>query len=1644
MGVDVASVVSEASASDSRPLFSSLVPNAMNDAMLVDSAMPEPTIPLHIENNPEIPQSLPRAFIHGSVLRHDKSKFRDCDLQVLIDNGAEISLVREDVLPLEIVAQARPVQRNIGTWSGLQSQTTDAEVFFSMNCSGITIDVRAYIVKEMHYDLLIGANVIGHNNISVSTTPLGEHHITAGNPAREIPCISNRFVRFKARAQENLVIPPGVSVVALVHLEPFTKRKQRSPNASHSRSLEASVLRNRPISVELTSPFRSSDAVGALYTCSGVHGTPIVLRNESGGIRKVSKGQVLGFATPAWCESDVVCTVEDLPVHSTTSIATDSSAPCTKADGMNAVNFVCSTADGQSLTSPRASSHRSVDSLDASPHVTDTVPTPKLGPSLSPQERKTALSVIDAGGGCLVTDLKVGGVANIQPYSQQVICDRPVRQAPRPLNPAKEEIMKKEIEKMLESGVIEEHRGPWASPVLLVKKKDGSWRFCIDYRRLNDVTVSDVYPIPRIDRILQSMNGSKFFSVLDLASGYWQIGMDPESASKAAFVTPSGQYAPKVITFGLKNAPAAFQRALNQVLGKMVGKFCFVYIDDVIIFSKTFEEHCEHVKAVLKALEEANLRAKASKCSWFQSEVEYLGHRLSKDGIAPLPTKTEAIRNMKPPSNVALLRSFLGMANYYREFVRDYAIIASPLFKLLKKDQRFLWEHDQEVAFNKIKKGICDAVPLAFPVFEKDVPFILITDASNHGMGAVLKQVVNGDHRTIAFWSSGFDTVAQSNYCATDREMLAILRAVMHFRFLLDGCKVEVYTDHQALVNIFKSMEFPMGMRGRWLAKLQMFNLEVKYLKGKDNEIADHLSRAEYQQGNGSCEVCAVDLSHETAKHFHSKRNSRLDKLVTSTTHCNYIGGTDLWSNKQMFGEARMQSNYPAFVSHVDSVFVSETGRSLSASSSTGTSISIREVKKALNRVQSQYAHAVQPPGLLNPSAWFSRTQSVNYADATTTATTGSNSGPKFKPATLSLGAHKRTFVEWQKEDDDVKLIRELMTKHPDLMILESEVTPTQPPSAPNSAPKSDKKVKSPVPKDLRPLNAFEVKDGILYRASTPVLPKALVTMILETYHDSLLDGGHSGKHGTWMKVKDRYWWRGMNADVNRHVAGCSTCKMANARHHRPFGRLHPLPPASHLFEIIGIDMIGPLPITKNNNRSILVCIDHYTHWIEAFALPNEETQTIIDVLMKQVVTRFGPPKLIVTDQGTNFKSNLAEEFYSALRSKHVTTTPYHPQTNGLTERYNGVIKTTLTKFANHFTKAGKFEEDWDEILPYVLYSLRTTPSNSTRALSPYQLVFGFQPRHPLDSLLATNENNDVADFVQEVRKRKQNKIPYEVQMQARFKFISLLKRDAWRSELGPELLDERMQAKKKLAEKANIGALDPPFKLGDYVYRLKGKAVGPMGVAALVNRYEGPYRIIKVEERTDGIGVKFKDFTLDIKPDDKKHAGKKYNASHLVLADFNLPDNVPSLLELNGIAAGGRPIDQTRIEFQPFPESGEPIMTDDEIETMRKFLHTGSINKGLTETHRFFERLVMFMRFLENNTGNDHGCRIANSAFEDLLLDFEGTLYPHARDRLIHRWNVAEANRKSRKDLSNFIGLLRSSIRSLSKQGGLRVKNPT
>ena len=747
----------------------------------------------------------------------------------------------------------------------------------------------------------------------------------------------------------------------------------------------------------------------------------------------------------------------------------------------------------------------------------------------------------------------------------------PIKQAPRRIPYCYMPEVNKELAVLEQTGIISKGESSWASPIVIVRKKTGEIRICVDYRKLNAVTIKDAYPLPRVDDLLDALSGSAYFSSLDLASGYFNVEVAEEDKPKTAFCTPFNTYIYNRMPFGLSNAVAVFQRLMTAVLGGLIGHQACAYLDDVIIFSKTFEEHIARLQNVLQRFRETKLKIKLSKCSFCASSVQFLGHVVDKNGIRPDKTKISKIVAWPEPKGLDEVRSFLGFANYYRRFVHNYAQISKPLARLMEKDAPFEWTDECSRSFKSLKLNLSTTPILAYPKFDK--PFILDTDASGYAIGAVLSQIDDSKvERPIAFFSRLLSKPEQ-NYSVTRKELLAMIDAMEQYRVYLLGKKFLVRTDHSAL-KWLHSFKEPTGQVARWLERLAEFDYIVEHRAGRLHGNADALSRYP---------INSVEV----------------------------IGG--------------------------HSAVVSLT--------------TIIERQKA-------------DTTLMTVRSWLEKDERPLDTNAD------------------SLSREERFY--WAK----FNLIK---CENAALYLL--------------------------VPTD----NETSLEPRL-------IIPKSLQLIILRAAHDQP-GSGHLSVKKMFAKLRERFYWWKMRETIESYTRACTACSHRKI-HRKSHAALHPIR-TGWPFQRIGIDFVGPLPVTERGNKFILVVIDYFTRWCEAFAMSTMDAGSTAHILVTQVFARFGMPYIIHSDQGRNFESVLLKNIYDRFEIARTRTTSYHPQCNGMTERLNRTLAEMLA------TSSENAADNWDELLDFQLLAYRSSVNVST-GYTPHFLLFGYEIKLPLDCIMPT------------------------------------------------------------------------------------------------------------------------------------------------------------------------------------------------------------------------------------------------------------------------------------------------------------------
>jgi len=432
------------------------------------------------------------------------------------------------------------------------------------------------------------------------------------------------------------------------------------------------------------------------------------------------------------------------------------------------------------------------------------------------------------------------GDCNVLEYDIDTGDSKPIHSASYRHSPKVREQVQKQIDEWLRDGVIRPSSSPWASPIVIVPKKDNTMRMCIDLRGVNKLTTRDVHPLPNLEDTLTSLNGAIYFRSLDLNQGYMQIRMAEKAIPKTAFISHNGLYEFIRMPFGLTNVPATFQRCMNIVLSGSTYNQCLVYLDDIIIFGNSFENHNRNLVNVLQRIQDANLTIKPSKCALAVKELRFLGHIVGGDGVKMDPKKIDAILKLPEPTTVTEIKSFIGSASYYRRFIKDFSKIAEPLTRLTKRGVPLEWKEEQQKAFDTIKTKMTTQPVLCH--YDPKLPIELRTDACGYGLGAILLHIFSDNTKRVISYASRLMTAAEKNYCISAQECLAVVRAIDKFKHCLQGIRFTVITDHIALTWLQSKRELSGRLMRRSLL-LQSYDFDVVYKSGKSHKDVDLLSR---------------------------------------------------------------------------------------------------------------------------------------------------------------------------------------------------------------------------------------------------------------------------------------------------------------------------------------------------------------------------------------------------------------------------------------------------------------------------------------------------------------------------------------------------------------------------------------------------------------------------------------------------------------------------------------------------------------------------------------------------------------------------------------------------------------------------------
>ena len=808
---------------------------------------------------------------------------------------------------------------------------------------------------------------------------------------------------------------------------------------------------------------------------------------------------------------------------------------------------------------------------------------------------------------------------------------RPVHTPPYRRSPKDHDLIHDQTQKLSQQNCIEPSTSPWCSPVVLVRKKDGGTRFCVDYRKLNSITLKDSFPLPRIDDIFDRLSGSHYFTKLDFKSGYFQVPLAPEDRPKTAFSTRDNHYQFTVLPQGIRNGPPTFQRIVNQILGPHRRSYCLAYIDDIIVFSRTFDEHVAHLTDVLHVLSESNFRLNGEKCTIATDAIDYLGHHIRRGEIRPNTDNIRGLIETTLPITPSEIFRFVKAAEYYRKFIPNFSRIAGPLYKYNPSSttrgnpsgSKIIQLSDEEQhAFHTLKRILTTDLVLRLP--RNDLPFTLQTDASSLGIGAVLLQTYPEGDRPVCYMSKKF-TPNQQRWSTIEQECFAVIHAIEQCHHYLHGQHFVLDCDHKPLESLMCKPQ-QNNKCERWRLRLQAYDFTIKHIKGVLNTMPDYLSRS-------PVDAAAEDSDDEIG-----------NTLITTATQ------TD-------FPRALMPPVLP-FTGMV-------TTRS---------------------RTRQALTHSILP------------------IDASSTNEPPLPLLPPPDSVDPTLLPERR--IDFTGDLADLKVAQQ---NDPHLVQIFNNIN------------------------HVRYQRAYSIVNGLLMHRSShhkpvPYVPSGSIRRdIVTIYHDTPANGAHFGRDKTLDKIRCRYYWPNMTADIRNYVQSCLQCSANNALRQKPPGHLKPIAPPGGVWELLTMDFHGPIsPTSRRGNRYIIALTDVLSKFVIAQAVPDCTAHTAARFLQEEVVCKYGTPKCILTDNGTHFTAALMNSLFQRLGIVHLYSTPYHPQTNGQIERFNGTMDAKIAALSNNC------RSDWDEQLPFVIFNYNASPHSTTKT-TPFELMHGRVPVFPFD-----------------------------------------------------------------------------------------------------------------------------------------------------------------------------------------------------------------------------------------------------------------------------------------------------------------------
>ena len=1001
---------------------------------------------------------------------------------------------------------------------------------------------------------------------------------------------------------------------------------------------------------------------------------------------------------------------------------------------------------------------------------------------------------------------------------------------------------------------------PYGASALIVRKKDGTARVVVDYRALNEMTIKNKYPLPLMDELFDRVWGAKYFSKIDLRTGFHQIRVADADVEKTAFRTRYGSFEYLVLPMGLCNAPGTFMQLMNDTFRDMLDRTVLVFLDDILIFSRTREEHAQHVREVLTRLRAQKLYAKRSKCEFFRSEVEFLGHRIGADGLAVSQDKVQAVRDWPTPRDVTDVRAFLGLAGFYRRFVKDFSSVALPMTELTKETTvKWEWGERQTASFAALKAALCVAPVLLIP--DPSLPYTLNCDACQYAVGATIQQDHGNGLQPVAFRSRKLSP-AEINYDTREKEFLALVDACSHWRhYLHSDLPFKLLSDHDSL-KYHKTMPNLTGRLARWIEKMAEFNYTIEHIAGVKNVVADALSRRadlkdppatstlaaarRVQVPPSADEIAAQRVLNKSAaeqslppaadRPLPNKKGVIVmpSQQCTATTkngaHCRQrtAKGQYCWNHlRSITGLRIMKSTTPGagFGLHAArdlpaDTSIDYTGDRVPLASDADGGAYFLEIARGVG-IDAARTNAGEGRWCNDPRG----------TDATANAAFSLYTPPG-KPRTacvrtlrpIKMGEEimvKYGSGYWRYRGARQQTPRS--RKHARLRQGAHERLASATSTTTTIASAITDRIRTAAVRDAEyaahvaaPPAGLTAVNGVLWEGTRLRVPNddALRTTILAECHDAVT-GAHFGRDKTLSAVQARFAWPGLTTAVEKYVATCDACQRNKPSQQSTPGLLMPLPLPERPCLAWTQDAVTGLPKTKRGHDAIQVYVERLCK-LKHFAATHstDGAAELAASFVHTVVRAHGVPESIVSDRDPRFTAHYYAELTRLMGITLNMSTARHPQSDGQSEREIKTLITALRAFCNDH------QDDWDEYLDMIELGFNATVQASTQR-SPFELLHGTPPRLPIDVALSALQSHNPAAVSRAER------------MQTALRFAR----------------EHLLSAQDRQSAAANRHRRDDAFRVGDQVLlsteglqlrnftnKLCSRFVGPFSVTAVVN----------------------------------------------------------------------------------------------------------------------------------------------------------------------------------------------------------------